>query len=101
MLQRCRKGRKARARLSKGAAHLAERSQWLEHQPAAVGNGRRPGFPVSGLLFTGNAATSTCRAVGARAADLPPAARRPVFSLLFTGADERQRWQTLSAREAP
>src|SRR5262249_13969328 len=27
-----------------------------KHQPVAVGNGRRLGFPVSGLLFTGNAA---------------------------------------------
>ena len=35
-----------------------------KHQPAAVGNDRRLGFPVSGLFFTGNAATPTCRAVG-------------------------------------
>src|SRR5262245_29827387 len=33
-----------------------------KHQPAAVRNDCRLGFPVSGLLFTGNAATATCRA---------------------------------------
>jgi len=38
----------------------------LEHQPAAVGNNWRLGVPVSGLFFTGNGATPTCRAVSAR-----------------------------------
>src|SRR5262249_22525186 len=37
----------------------------LENQPAAVGNDRWSASPVSGLLFTGNAATPTCRAVSA------------------------------------
>src|SRR5262249_48609287 len=36
---------------------------FAKHQPAAVGNDRGLRSPVSGLLFTGNAATSTCRAV--------------------------------------
>src|SRR6266550_88748 len=31
-------------------------------QPAAVRNERRPSVPVSGLFFTGNAATATCLA---------------------------------------
>src|SRR6516165_4998750 len=31
-----------------------------KHQPAAAGNDRRLGSPVSGLLFTGNGATPTC-----------------------------------------
>jgi len=35
-----------------GAAQLAERSQWPKHQPGAVGNSRRRGSVVSGLLFT-------------------------------------------------
>src|SRR5438874_12943675 len=43
----------------------------LEHQPAAAGNDCRLGVPVSGLLFTGNAATPTCRAVSARGIDIP------------------------------
>jgi hypothetical protein len=52
-----------------------------KHQPAAVGNERRLRSIVSGLLFTMNAATPTCRAVGAR---------------------QRQRWQdALCARETP
>jgi hypothetical protein len=37
-----------------------------KNQPAAVGNDRRFGFAVSGLLFTMNGATPTCRAVSAR-----------------------------------
>src|SRR5262249_27638392 len=37
----------------------------LENQPAAVGNDRWFALPVSGLLFTGNVATPTCRAVSA------------------------------------
>jgi hypothetical protein len=53
------------------------------NQPAAAGNDRRLRFPVSGLLFTGNGATPTCRAVGARAADLPPPGRRPGFSVTY------------------
>src|SRR6516164_9512356 len=35
------------------------------NQPAAVGNDRWFPSPVSGLLFTGNAATPTCRTVSA------------------------------------
>src|SRR2546430_6060732 len=38
----------------------------LKHQPAAAGNDCRLGVPVSGLFFTGNGATPTCRAVSAR-----------------------------------
>ena len=38
----------------------------LEHQPAAVGNDRRLRSLVSGLLFTMDGATPTCRAVSAR-----------------------------------
>ena len=38
------------------------------HQPVAVGNDRWFVLPVSALLFTGNAATSTCRAVAAYSA---------------------------------
>src|SRR6516162_2731748 len=41
-----------------------------KNQPAAAGNDRRVRFPVSGLFFTGNAATPTCRAVSARSAAL-------------------------------
>ena len=52
-----------------------------KHQPAAVGNERRLRSIVSGLLFTMNGATPTCRAVGAR---------------------QRHPWQdALCAREAP
>src|SRR5262249_6440361 len=51
----------------------------------AAGNDRRLRSIVSGLLFTMDGATSTCRAVGARSADLPPPGAPPVFSLLFTG----------------
>src|SRR5215468_5006237 len=46
---------------------------WLldraKNQPPAVGNNRRPRSIVSGLLFTMNAATPTCRA-SARSADI-------------------------------
>src|SRR5882724_6856374 len=43
---------------------LAKRSQAPRetHQPTAVRNERRPGVPVTGLFFTGNRATRTCRA---------------------------------------
>jgi hypothetical protein len=34
----------------------------VKHQPAAVRNDGRRRFPVSGLLFTGNGTTPTCRA---------------------------------------
>src|SRR5262249_23708810 len=37
-----------------------------KHQPTAVGNGRRGHSIVSGLLFTMDSATPTCRAVSAR-----------------------------------
>src|SRR5262249_61901795 len=37
-----------------------------KNQPAAVGNDRWFVLPVSGLLFTGSRATSTCRAAAAR-----------------------------------
>ena len=45
-------------------AALGRDDSWfsLEHQPAAVQNHCRVGFPVSGLLFTGTFATHTCRA---------------------------------------
>src|SRR5262249_51467565 len=43
---------------------------WPKHQPTDVGNNRRLRSIVSGLLFTMNAATPTCRA-GARSADIP------------------------------
>jgi hypothetical protein len=36
------------------------------NQPAAAGNDCRLAVPVSGLFFTGNGATPTCRAVSAR-----------------------------------
>src|SRR5262249_61874666 len=39
------------------------------NQPAAVGSDRRPRSIVSGLFFTMDGATSTCRAVSARSAD--------------------------------
>src|SRR5215831_13978174 len=47
------------------AAHFgkASGSAGAKYQPAAVGNDRRLGFPVSGLFFTGNSASQTCRAV--------------------------------------
>src|SRR6516165_8204634 len=48
----------------------------LENQPAAVRNDRGFRSPVSGLLFTGNAATPTCRAVSARPGWRPAGARR-------------------------
>src|SRR5262245_29892553 len=54
-----------------------------KNQPVAVGNDRWFALPVSGLLFTGNAATSTCRVPShkARSADLtPPAASPCIFS---------------------
>src|SRR5215831_6274306 len=35
-----------------------------KHQPAAVRNDGRRRFPVSGLFFTGNGATATCRGQG-------------------------------------
>ena len=50
------------------AAHFgkAKRSRaGVKHQPAAVGSDRWFDLPVSGLLFTGNAATATCRAAAA------------------------------------
>src|SRR5262245_2544576 len=40
---------------------LAKRSHW-RNQPAAVGTDPRPGAIVSGLLFTMDGATPTCRA---------------------------------------
>src|SRR6516162_11524058 len=43
---------------------LNDPSGFEKHQPAAAGNDRRLGLPVSGLLFTGNATTLACRAVG-------------------------------------
>src|SRR5262249_42667155 len=56
-------------------------------------------FPVSGLFFTGNAATPTCRALGARSADLtPPGTSPPYFSLLFAGAAERRSAAVVSGR---
>jgi hypothetical protein len=50
-----------------------------KQQPAAVRNDRRRGFPVSGLLFTGNAATHTCRAFQ-RPSRIQVAARLPTSS---------------------
>src|SRR6516165_1676920 len=56
---------------------------FVNDQPAAVGNDRWCVSPVSGLLFTGNAATLTCRAVGARSADLSPSGASPgIFSVI-------------------
>ena len=43
---------------------LANEATWRS-QPAAVGNDRGLALPVSGLLFTGNCATSTCGAADA------------------------------------
>jgi hypothetical protein len=37
------------------------RTKPSEYQPTAVRNDRRLTFPVSGLFFTGNGATHTCR----------------------------------------
>jgi hypothetical protein len=44
------------------------RSGGATDQPAAVRNERRLGLPLSGLFFTGNAATATCHDVESRAA---------------------------------
>src|SRR5215468_5284329 len=54
-----------------------------KHQPAAVRNDRRLGFPVSGLLFTGKAATATCLALQRPSriqvpARLPTRSRSPI-----------------------
>src|SRR5262249_23319977 len=71
----------------------------LENQPAAVGSDRQLRSIVSGLLFTMDGATSTCRAVGARSADLPPPGASPLyFSLLFTGAAERRSAASVAGR---
>src|SRR6516164_1208615 len=43
----------------------------LKNQPAAVANERRLPASVSGLLFTMDGATPTCRAVSAPVADVP------------------------------
>src|SRR5262245_6301543 len=70
-----------------------------KNQPVAVGNDRWFTLPVSGLLFTGNAATSTCRATSAWSADLtPPGASPPYFSLLFTGPAERRSAAAVAGR---
>src|SRR5215471_19690320 len=69
----------ARARVSKdedAAACWPSEPTWRENQPAAVGNDRWFALPVSGLLFTGSAATPTCRAVSARSGRRPARARR-------------------------
>src|SRR5262249_50385733 len=47
---------------SAATQHLCATAWRAKHQPVGVGNERRLGFPVSGLLFTENAATATCRA---------------------------------------
>src|SRR5262249_19094500 len=57
---------------------------FVKNQPAAVGNDRPLRSIVPGLLFTMDGATSTCRAVGARSADLPSPRPPPVVFLLFT-----------------
>jgi hypothetical protein len=49
-----------------GAFRKPSDSAGAKNQPAAVGNDRWSALPVSGLLFTGNGATPTCRAVSAR-----------------------------------
>ena len=56
----------------------------LENQPAAVGNDRRLRSIVSELLFTMNAATSTCRTVGARSADVARLGFDEVFNRMWT-----------------
>src|SRR5262249_11512838 len=55
------------------AAHFGKPSgsAGAKNQPAAVGNDRQLGFPVSGLFFTGSGATPTCRAVSVRSARSP------------------------------
>jgi hypothetical protein len=70
---RCREGRPGR--------------QPVQSCEPTCGCGKRSPAPLhcSGLLFTRNAATPTCRTVGARSADLTPPGAPPVFSLLFTG----------------
>src|SRR6266516_1317947 len=78
----------------------------LENQPAGVGNDRRLPSIVSELLFTMNAATSTCRTVGARSADLTPPGAPLYFPCYLQGSSavraRRRRWQhALSARAAP
>src|SRR5262245_34624321 len=65
--------------------HSCATARRAKYQPAAVGNDRRHRCIVSGLLFTMNAATPTCRAVGARSADRTPRGAPPAFSLSFTG----------------
>jgi hypothetical protein len=56
-------------RASRGRPHVgqneATRRRGENNQPAAVETDRRLGSPVSGLFFTGNGATPTCRAVSA------------------------------------
>ena len=54
-------------------------SAGVKHQPSAVRNDRRRGFPVSGLLFTGSTATAACRAFQ-RPSRIQVAARLPTSS---------------------
>src|SRR5215471_15893320 len=72
-------GRKGRGheRRTPPAGAFCPNDAACENQPAAVGNDRWFVSPVSGLLFTGNTATLTCRAVGARSGDLAPPAASP------------------------
>ncbi len=66
-----------------GAPRIVGRTKPSEHQPAAVRNRRRHNSIVSGLLFTMNGATATCRAFQRPsriqvAARLPTSSRSPI-----------------------
>ena len=62
-----------------GAPRIVGRTKPSEHQPAAVRNRRRHNSIVSGLLFTMNGATATCRAFQ-RPSRIQVAARLPTSS---------------------
>src|ERR1700730_6818648 len=57
-------GERAREASTDMSANEATQRRGAKHQPAAVGNDRRLRSLVSGLLFTMDGATPTCRAVG-------------------------------------
>src|SRR5262245_27369894 len=64
---------------------------FVKSQPAAARKRSPIPLPVSGLLFTGNATTPTCRAVGAGSADLMlPGASLVSFPAIYRGAAERR-----------
>src|SRR5215472_8955053 len=87
------RGREPRQRGDLGGLSREERDQ-----PAAVGNGRRPGFPVSGLLFTGHGATVACERCRSAAASRGRAER--VLSVSVTRRSFSRRSRSAAYRRA-